>query len=489
MLIINFPINFILLTTPIQSSILFLVPQNCRINNLPDEMLIAILSCLNFHEAARTSILSHRWRYLRKHTHCSLHFFNDKVYPMPLTERFISSINQVLKLHHSPSIHQFKVCFNCPIPYVREGEKHKINYAIDAWIDFAIGKQVKVFELDLLGRWPVRDDFNYTIPHVQKLLSISGGEVKLMTTLKTLKSLRFVSVEITQEVAKFILSNCPLLEQLCISASAYLGFLEATRSLPKLKSMEISHCKRLTGIRVRAPNLVSFTYIGNSIEKGPFKEVVPRLSELTIGGFYAYSFMMNAPMHSIYCSNLKRLKLEVSSKISSLCKVIPNEFHQLCHLKKLELDITTKFGDGLCFFVFLIKCSPHLSRLTIRVVRGYGDLNDVFEKGQAKAHAADRIVQEAMTFSHKCLKVVKLVGFIGSTSDYELASHLLRIAGSLKRMILCADYDYFMYNEFWPYSMWKKAIRKCAHQLKANLPPRAELLTYGHGFSKRIKLI
>ncbi|XP_055801052.1 FBD-associated F-box protein At4g10400-like isoform X2 [Solanum dulcamara] len=460
--------------------------KNCRINNLPDEMLIAILSCLNFHEAARTSILSHRWRYLWKHTHCSLHFFNDKVYTMRLTERFVSSINQVLKLHHSPSIHQFKVCFNCPIPCVREGEKHKIDYAIDAWIDFAIGKQVKVFELDLLGRGHARDDFNYTIPHVQKLLSISGGEVKLMTTLKTLKSLRFVSVEIAQEVAEFILSNCPLLEQVCISRSEYLGYLKVTRSLPKLKSMEISHCKRLTGTKVRAPNLVSFTYIGRSIKNVPFKGVVPRLSELTIGGLYAYYFMMNAPMHSIYCSNLKRLKLEVSSTISSLCKVIPNEFHQLCHLKKLKLDITIKFGDGLCFFVFLIKCSPHLSRLTIRVVRGYGDLNDVFEKGQAKAHAADRIVQEAMTFSHKCLKVVKLVGFIGSTSDYELASHLLRIAGSLKRMILCADYDYFMYNEFWPYSLWKKAIRKCAHQLKANLPPRAELLNMAMVFRREL---
>ncbi|XP_060184709.1 uncharacterized protein LOC132614313 [Lycium barbarum] len=121
-------------------------------------------------------------------------------------------------------------------------------------------------------------------------------------------------------------------------------------------------------MKVRAPSLVSFTYIGCFIHE--LSEEVPSLSELTIGGFCAYYFIMRAPMYSSYCSNLKRLKLEVSSEVSSLCKVIPDEFHQFRHLKKLELDITIMFGDGLCFFIFLINCAPRLSRLTIRSVSG-----------------------------------------------------------------------------------------------------------------------
>ncbi|XP_059308218.1 putative F-box/LRR-repeat protein At4g15060 isoform X1 [Lycium ferocissimum] len=470
----------------------------CRINNLSDDMLIAILSRLNFHEAARTSILSQRWRYLWKHTSCSLEFYNNKTYTTRRAERFITSVNQVLKLHQAASVEQFKVCFFCPVFSVAE-EQHKRDRSIDAWIRFAIGKQVKVFELDLATKPRLVSPTTYSIPHVKKLLSISGGQLKLLTTLRTLKSVRFVGVKITQQVVHYLLSNCPLLEQLCISASNSLKKLVVSGSSPKLRSVEISRCENLMSMEVRAPSLVSLTYIGCFVQE--LFEEVPSLSELTIGGFYAYYFIMKAPMYSSNCSNLKRLKLEVSSEVSSLCKVIPDEFHQLCHLKKLELDITITFGDGLCFFIFLIKCAPHLSRLTIRLsflpffiggikrhaVRGYGILNDLFEEDMAKARAADRIAQEAMTFCHKCLKVVKLVGFIGSPSDYELALHLLRIAGSLKRLILCSDYaDFDDLNEFWPRSTRKKAIRECADQLKANLSPRAELLTYGPGFSKRI---
>lgn len=69
------------------------------------------------------------------------------------------------------------------------------------------------------------------------------------------------------------------------------------------------------------------------------------------------------------------------------------------------------------------------------------------------------------------------------TSDYELAFQLLRIAGSLKKVILDSNNtDFDELNAFWPSSMRKKAIRECANLLKANLPPRVELSTYGPGF-------
>ncbi|XP_060182983.1 F-box protein At4g09920-like [Lycium barbarum] len=188
--------------------------SKCRINNLPDDMLIVILSCLNFHEAARTSILSQRWRYLWEHTSCSLEFYNNKTYTTRRAERFIT-FNQVLKLHQAASIEQFKVCFYCPVFSIAE-EQHKRDSSIDAWIRFAIGKQVKVFELDLATKPRLVSPTTYSIPHVKKLLSISGGQLKLLTTLRTLKSVRFVGVKVTQ-VVQYLLSNCPLLETVYFS--------------------------------------------------------------------------------------------------------------------------------------------------------------------------------------------------------------------------------------------------------------------------------
>ncbi|KAK4366442.1 hypothetical protein RND71_014322 [Anisodus tanguticus] len=86
---------------------------------------------------------------------------------------------------------------------------------------------------------------HYSFPHVQKLLSISGGELKLLTTLKTLKSVRFVSVKITQRVVEYLLSDCHLLEQVSISTSNSLKNLEVSDSLPKLRSMVLARLKNL----------------------------------------------------------------------------------------------------------------------------------------------------------------------------------------------------------------------------------------------------
>ncbi|XP_019228304.1 PREDICTED: FBD-associated F-box protein At4g10400-like [Nicotiana attenuata] len=325
----------------------------CGIDNLPDELLIAILSCLTFQEAARTCILSQRWRYLWKYTTCSIQFYSEGTLEFEAAEKFINSVNGGLKLH-------------------------QVNLLSSSKLVLSI--QVKVFELnmaagplDSTGLWR-----NYSIPHVQKLLSISG-EVKLLKTLTTLKSFRFVNIRITQEVVEFLLSRCPVLEQVCISASKSLKRLKVAGSLPKLRSMEISNCDSL------------------------------KTMKLTIGGDYAGSFIFDAHKHSSYCRNLKKLKLKVSQKVVvdiSPIGEIPSEHPQLYNLKELELDITLGEDDGLCFFTFLTKCSPQLSRLTF-----------------------------------------KMIIYTGHPQ--------------------CA----FLMN--------KKAIRECVEQLKANLPPGAELSTHG----------
>ncbi|OIT39788.1 hypothetical protein A4A49_23440 [Nicotiana attenuata] len=59
------------------------------IDDLPDELLIAILCCLNFHEAAKTCILSQRWRYLWEHTICRIELYNDDTFEIEAAEKFV----------------------------------------------------------------------------------------------------------------------------------------------------------------------------------------------------------------------------------------------------------------------------------------------------------------------------------------------------------------------------------------------------------------
>ncbi|XP_059308142.1 putative F-box/LRR-repeat protein At1g56400 [Lycium ferocissimum] len=102
------------------------------IDNLPDELLIAILSCLNFHEAARTCILSRRWRYLWKHTTCSIEFYNDHTFEIEVAEKFINSVNEALTFHEGAFIERFKVGFVYPTVFPP-----------DSNIDFIVGSKAE----------------------------------------------------------------------------------------------------------------------------------------------------------------------------------------------------------------------------------------------------------------------------------------------------------------------------------------------------------
>lgn len=87
-----------------------------------------------------------------------------------------------------------------------------------------------------------------------------------------------------------------------------------------------------------------------------------------------------------------------------------------------------------------------------------------FRQSEHTARLADR-------FIHKYLKVVKLIGFTGCTSDFELASHLLEIGGSLEEVILQPTYDDLHYE-----ISQMPLIRKQIKQLEAKLPPGVKLM-------------
>ncbi|KAM3325485.1 hypothetical protein P3S67_000610 [Capsicum chacoense] len=249
--------------------------------------------------------------------------------------------------------------------------------------------------------------------------------------------------------------------------------------------MEISYCDFLETMKVHAPSLVSLKYIGPAI-KAPF-EKVPLLSELFIGGYYVDYFIFNAHKHWSYSQNLKKLKLEVSSELSKKCCEVPNEHPRLCNLEELELDITLEEDDGICIFAFLTVCFPRLSKLIIlidfceRQFLATSNMIDQMRHQLKESRRADCAAQEATIFCHKCLEEVKFVGFLGCSSDYNLALHLLRIAPSLKKMILNSQGDS---NSM--FLLEKKMLRKFVEQLNANLPPGAGLLTYGPGFITKI---
>ncbi|KAL4634235.1 hypothetical protein ACB092_04G185200 [Castanea dentata] len=203
-----------------------------RLSELPDEVIIYILSFLKLKEAARTSVLSKRYRgHLWKFATSSLDFDDTslqyirkksffKTLPDIDRDRYVGWVHLVLRLHQAHTIDEFKAF---------------------------IGFQPYNFQKVARGY--------YTLP-----TQIPHGY-----SLDSLTNLCLSYVEVTGKVLNYILSNCPYIEALHVESSASLVNLKLSRPLLKLKHLEILRCIFLKEIEISTVNLVSFKYLGHEI--------------------------------------------------------------------------------------------------------------------------------------------------------------------------------------------------------------------------------
>jgi len=91
------------------------------ISELPDDTLISIMSFLTLKEAIRTCVLSHRWKHLWPFFTGSLNFEDpntmwdiedEKKTLIFERNKFVKSVNRILKLHQGSPIDELRVCFD-----------------------------------------------------------------------------------------------------------------------------------------------------------------------------------------------------------------------------------------------------------------------------------------------------------------------------------------------------------------------------------------
>ena len=176
-----------------------------RISQLPNDIIVYILSHLTIKEAAITSVLSRKWRYLWT---CitGLNFDADDVLDKIASEpksrgverpKYVNWVNRVVRQHRGPTIDDFRICFDLD---------KTTKCAIDKWIKFAVGKRVQRLELDLLEngeslRQPLR---NYTFPY-KPLGSTKRSSLSptALVGFKSLKALSLKCVNVSGEVFEF----------------------------------------------------------------------------------------------------------------------------------------------------------------------------------------------------------------------------------------------------------------------------------------------
>ncbi|PKI46378.1 hypothetical protein CRG98_033216 [Punica granatum] len=409
-----------------------------RLSSLPDDILIDnILPVFPMKEAARTSILARRWRFLWPRVRfLDLDFdASKKVAACPLLDRdsrreffryggraasdYFDWVDRVVLFHsrRSNSLRHFRIRFLLDESFSQD---------IDSWLMFSLEKGVEVLELDSCRRLLIDRDPPCRFPSIQP---------RLLPKLRLLKSLSLTDVSINNDSLEHLLLGCEFLERLHLRCLKPLTAVNVTGPVSRLKYIDLSHCICVRSIMISAPtpDLVSFTY---SYWANPHLhvELAPRLVDL----FIASSYDLFAHPLSRFVSHLQTLHLHI--EFWHLVETYLPRFPDLSGLKHLKLSLTwLKYDrEDLHGLTSLIKAAPSVQHLTL------------------------------VTF----LRVIEIVGFRGLEVERELAVHLIKCVTSLEKLIIDCRLPFLLGSIIDEYGVAKEEIeelRRNALELKQAL--------------------
>ncbi|KAJ9539991.1 hypothetical protein OSB04_026497 [Centaurea solstitialis] len=327
------------------------------VSRLPDEVLVSILSKLHLKDAAVTSKLSRRWRYLW----CQIDHlvFEDRERrcvirnePGSDARKYMSWVNHIIHQHKRSTIDKFNVSF---------GFDKSATDAINKWIEFAISKNVQTLELNFKRFSQTGGNYSFNVPVME---------------IKFLKSLILNHVDVDDYSLKKILRNCPILEHLSIVCSR------------KLVKPEI-HGK---GLALKNLDMTSWIYRASSVPKlQKLEELIIKVLDLDDDALLMLSLLVEA------CPNLQRLTIMKNKwwckpgNMNREARRMANKPHQC-----LEVVEIVEYQDGardLELAMYLVQNCVSLKKLVIKPFGGLELSKDKLmeEKSAAKNRARQQL--------------------------------------------------------------------------------------------------
>ncbi|KAJ0983696.1 hypothetical protein J5N97_011951 [Dioscorea zingiberensis] len=247
-----------------------------RISNLPEDILRDnIVSRLPLKVAARTSVLSSRWRSLWKSVpDLDFHFqiwesimdcdINDSL-GLVLSEKrreFVGIVNRIIQLHEGLRVKRLRVFFNPGSVYEADMKK---------WIQFAFDKGVE--ELDLNFHMIFREQ--YIIPgymlecnSVTRLKLAYCRILPSISSFKGLSSLKSVSlsrVRLDEDLINSLFVPCSCIESLQMVECTEARCLRIAPRNHSFKKLKVSNCWTIFHIEIDAPHLQTFEFCGHEV--------------------------------------------------------------------------------------------------------------------------------------------------------------------------------------------------------------------------------
>ncbi|KAL7095322.1 hypothetical protein ACP275_10G016800 [Erythranthe tilingii] len=422
------------------------VEADDQISQLPDDILVCILSLLPVKESARTSVLSSRWINLWKHTP-SLNL-DAPFTPFEVRDiekyNFVRWVNCVIRSHKAPTLKEFVVRFTLD----REN-RHEIT----RWLEFAFSRRVEKLEFDFYGY----HDASYYYRFPEKFLTLEGP---LSNKFKSIKVLSFKYLNVTDEDIDFFLRNCPLLEQLIVHGSEKISKLEICGSSLRLKHLDMHCCYNMKSLEISVPSITSLAV--PILERLLIKNV-PMLVEMFVNC-------------SADCTNFRNLSSALSGGCISQLKILrlslgdllgtrkPCIFPQLPKLKKLEIEYFGQGVENLIKTTVFVRASPYLEEFVFKFM--WYDLRS--RDGLVK-DAISFPVKDEIVFPHNH-KVFKFCGYYGRTNEIELVRYIVNNCLVLDKLIINPTGSGSDLN------VERNARKNAKQQLAGQLPNHIELI-------------
>lgn len=441
-----------------------------QISLLSDEILIFILSFLTIKEAAVTSRLAKRWRYLWASSSSSLNFDAEETLNKVAVQnelldeervKYVNWVNSVLESFNGPSLKEFRVCFD--LHYI-------FQCSIDKWIEYALAfKGLEKLELDLSG--DIDNFYSHRLCYTFPVnLFFSGNTCPSFLAMKpcsflgikSLRSLCLKNVNVNGQVLSYFLSHCPLLERLSLFLLGPEFSDLVVGPSHMLKHLELVSCMGLKNVVISSTNLVSFKYEGKKINL--LLNYVPMLVEVSIREGYSQRLTYLFGQLSCCLSQLEILTLDLSYIEHSDDSVVFPEFPNAKHLV-VETRAMRDNGDLLKLSP-LMKACPYLENFIVKVIWALPE------------RRRKRRVQEAAFTCHEYLKVMEFKGYYGRTSDVELLSYIFKTAINLEKIIVHPRDPFFsrIPSSGIRVGYEKSAIRYAQKQLPQMVPRGVELV-------------
>ncbi|CAH9069932.1 unnamed protein product [Cuscuta epithymum] len=376
-----------------------------RISELPDDILISIISRLTLREAIATSILSARWRHLYHHT-ARLDFpsFSDTLpFHQVLHVDYIKMVDRTLDSYKGNQVKEFKVHM-CSF----EGAN------IEKWLDFVLSRGVETIRLHI-------DHVLFNSPQLTILFGL-----KRTTSLNCgLKEISLTNVQVNDGEVQLLLAKFPLLETLSITGSdMFRNLLIVGRSGMKLKHIDISYAVRMKSIEIRGmTNLVRLTYV-------TCKPAILRLSDVPKLTDVTTALCQHCTLSKIFhevpsCVLSQLLQLHIFLDPRTIPYLASN--CEYVNVKHLTLAYRSDYSSISLYGI--VETCPSLEELEIKMLRSC-PLKVI------KCTCGEGLYNFPPSKKFSNLKKLKLTGYIGCPCELEYVLYIIKNAAALKQVIV-----------------------------------------------------